>query len=550
MMRKRKNILGKVAAAIAAAAILVSGMPDVQAAAPQWNSPFGDIGNSSWYYTSVEFAHQTGLMVGRGAGIFDPNGTMTRAMAMTTLWRYAGEPSGYTNNFSDVPNNTWYTQAVAWASENGIVQGVGNGKFAPNDNITREQLSAMLYRFADSRGLAGGNGNQANSLSSYSDDDTVSSWAAEPMEWVTDSGIINGIAGNNGSRFLDPRGQATRAQMSAVLMRFAENIDNYEGAKLGGTDALQIALDHAGVQAADTSFAKVEAGFENGKAIYEVEFYANNTEYDYEIDATTSKILEVDHDMENQYKPGSNVTPGSQIAESQALEIALAHAGVQAADTVYAQVKKDSDNGRQIYEVEFYAGNMEYDYEIDAATGKILDFDYDMEGRYVPENNITPGSGVTEAQALQIALTHAGVQESNAVYTQVKKDSDDGRVVYDVEFYAGNMEYDYEIDVATGNILDFDYDMESQYAPNVNPGSGKGNGNANAATISVDMAKQTALSRVPGATVNDITKMKTDYDDGRMEYEGTIVYNGMEYDFTIDATTGQITDWDVESIYD
>ena len=164
--------------------------------------------------------------------------------------------------------------------------------------------------------------------------------------------------------------------------------------------------------------------------------------------------------------------------------------------------------------------------------------------------NTSTASSIGEVQALEIALNHAGVKSSDLAFSYAHGDFDDGRSVYDVEFVVGNTEYDYEIDATTGNILDFDYDMESQYAPNANPGSGKGNGNANAATISIDMAKQTALSRVPGATVNDITKMKTDYDDGRMEYEGTIVYNGMEYDFTIDATTGQITDWDVESLYD
>ena len=150
-------------------------------------------------------------------------------------------------------------------------------------------------------------------------------------------------------------------------------------------------------------------------------------------------------------------------------------------------------------------------------------------------------SQIGEAQALQIALDHAGVQASEIAFSYVKPDLEDGRSVYDVEFYAGSMEYDYEIDASTGQILSFDYDMESHFTP--------GTGTTGSASITIDTAKQTALSKVPGATDSNI-RIQTDYDDGRTIYEGKIIYNEIEYDFEIDASAGQIIEWEAESIYD
>ena len=262
--------------------------------------------------------------------------------------------------------------------------------------------------------------------------------------------------------------------------------------------------------------------------------------------------------------------------EAKAQEIALAHAGVKAADATITKSKLDYDDGRQVYEIEWYANGAKYDYEIAVATGEIVNSGYEAKTVVGTGNNAAPAdstqpdttaSGATttpvqttpstnastgtvdEAKAQEIALAHAGVKAADATVTKSKLDYDDGRQVYEIEFVVssgtGYTEYDYEIDAATGKIISYDYDAESYTT------SQSTNTNANAnVKISEATAKQTALARVSGATEKDIYEWKLDYDDGRPEYEGKIIYGGTEYEFTIDANTGAIIEWDMESIYD
>ena len=180
---------------------------------------------------------------------------------------------------------------------------------------------------------------------------------------------------------------------------------------------------------------------------------------------------------------------------------------------------------------------------LDSATsgGDVTDFDTNN------SSQSTPTGGVTLEQAKQTALKHAGKTASQVQFVKTQQDWEHGRQVYEIEFIVssgtGYTEYDYEIDVATGKIVSYDYDAEN-YTPSQNT-----NTNANV-KISEATAKQTALSRVPGATAANIYKFKLDFDDGRWEYEGEIRYGTMEYDFTVDATSGTVIEWDMESIYD
>ena len=144
---------------------------------------------------------------------------------------------------------------------------------------------------------------------------------------------------------------------------------------------------------------------------------------------------------------------------------------------------------------------------------------------------------------MQIALEHAGVTLENAAYSQVKLENDDGRWEYDTEFYSGNKEYDYEIDASTGEILGYDHDIESVYLPSAD------NTQSSDASVSLETAKSSALAKVPGAGESNI-RINQDYDDGRLIYEGKIIYNTTEYEFEIDATTGTFLEWSAESIYD
>lgn len=179
---------------------------------------FSDVPEGSWYYNSVNKMYSQGYMNGVTETEFAPEGTLTRAMLVTILYRYACEPNVYSgNSFGDVPDGTWYTDAVTWASDAGIVNGVSNGTFAPNDNITREQLAAILYRYSEAFGYdTSASGNIIN----YSDSASISDWAQTALIWTTGAGIITGKDNNR----LDPKGNATRAEAATMIERFDDLI--------------------------------------------------------------------------------------------------------------------------------------------------------------------------------------------------------------------------------------------------------------------------------------------------------------------------------------
>ena len=177
---------------------------------------FTDVPRDIWYTKSVDFAVSRGLMNGVGNGRFDPEGSMTRAMLVTVLWRYEGSPKAGTNGFSDVQNGKWFTNAIAWASENGIVNGEGNGKFNPDGNVTRQQMAAILFRYAQKKGF---DPSRRGKLTDFADHESVSRYAVEPMQWAVAEGILNGSGGK-----LLLGGDATRAQVATVLMRYIQNI--------------------------------------------------------------------------------------------------------------------------------------------------------------------------------------------------------------------------------------------------------------------------------------------------------------------------------------
>ncbi len=179
------------------------------------NNVFADVQNNAWYSAAVAYVYNNGIMNGTEKG-FEPNATTTRAMLVTMLYRLENEPAAGATKFSDVSAGQWFSNAIAWASANGVVNGYENGKFGPNDMITREQLAAVLYRFAQFKGY---DVSVKGSLSNFSDSGSVSDWAQEAMQWAVGAGIING---DNGA--LKPAGNATRAEVAMMLMRFCENV--------------------------------------------------------------------------------------------------------------------------------------------------------------------------------------------------------------------------------------------------------------------------------------------------------------------------------------
>lgn len=179
--------------------------------------PFSDVEVGSWYESGIMYAYEKGLMVGTSKTEFSPNENMTRAMIVTVLYRMEGAPSVEgADFFSDVPENEWYTDAVIWAAKENIVGGYGNGKFCPQDCITRQQLAAILFRYDTYKGVSA----PVNGwVSNYPDTNQVSAWALTAMQWATREGYISGINAN-GRAYLQPESSASRAQIATILMRY------------------------------------------------------------------------------------------------------------------------------------------------------------------------------------------------------------------------------------------------------------------------------------------------------------------------------------------
>ena len=259
----------------------------------------------------------------------------------------------------------------------------------------------------------------------------------------------------------------------------------------------------------------------------------------------------------------------SYISMDAAQSAALDAASIAAADANFSATTLDDVAGITCYKIEFSAGGYDYAYSINAESGEVLEASYHEQAgaaalpdgstgttttqpsttkpnvgavttapaQTAPSTNTNTSTGaVDEAKAQEIALTHAGVKAADATITKSKLDYDDGRQVYEIEWYANGAKYDYEIAVATGEIVNSGYEAKTVV------------GTGSSATVSEATAKQTALARVSGATEKDIYEWKLDYDDGRTEYEGKIIYGGTEYEFTIDANTGAVLEWEAETI--
>ena len=238
------------------------------------------------------------------------------------------------------------------------------------------------------------------------------------------------------------------------------------------------------------------------------------------------------------------------IPMEEAQEAALKAADIVAADADISATTLSEVAGVACYKVEFTSGEYAYAYTINAETGAVMEMSSQEQNAQAsgtqtetadpaapaPAQNATGTGTVDEAAAQKIALEHAGVKAADATITKSKLDYEDGRQVYDIEWYAGGAKYDYEIAADTGEIISSAYEEKTMGADSKN------------VTVSEADAKKTALDRVSGATDKDLYEWKLDYDDGRPEYEGKIIYGGTEYEFTIDAATGSVMEWDAEKV--
>lgn len=268
---------------------------------------------------------------------------------------------------------------------------------------------------------------------------------------------------------------------------------NTQSTDIGESAAKEIAFTDAGISAEQVQYLWSKMDYDDGKAVYDVEFVVNGVEYDYEIDAVSGTILSVDQEADN-YR-AANQTAGTQaasqtsgnaasqkttaqsnstaqtanqgstaqqnnyIGEQAAQDAALAHAGVSAQNVSFVRTKLDWDNGRWQYEVEFYDQGTEYDYSIDAVTGEVLGYDYDAE--YYTANNNTaamqtaPGAQISAEDAKAIALAHAGVSAQDAQRMEMGFDNEHGRAVYEFEWRVGWTEYSCDVDANTGEVVGY-----------------------------------------------------------------------------------------------
>ena len=193
------------------------GVSYVKATETPSETKFNDVSANDWFASAVDYVTGKGMMNGTADNTFSPKANTTRGMVVTVLYRLENQPSTSVASFTDVASGAYYANAVAWANANGIVSGYGSGKFGPNDKVTREQLAAILYRYAQYKkyDVSG-----ANSLDGYTDVQSVSSYAVPALQWANAAGVVTGKSGSK----LDPKGNATRAEVAAMLMRFCENV--------------------------------------------------------------------------------------------------------------------------------------------------------------------------------------------------------------------------------------------------------------------------------------------------------------------------------------
>ena len=256
--------------------------------------------------------------------------------------------------------------------------------------------------------------------------------------------------------------------ISGVSFSMSQADASTSAALIGMGKGADIALSDAGLKENQVNDLTAKYRTENGVSFYTVTFTSGSYTYEYRVNAVDGSILQADRnavtqETETGTTTGSQTTTTKKITKAKAKSIALKHAGVSASKATFVKAKLDYEDGRRVYEIEFYSGNTEYDYEILASNGKIISYDKEIENYEIPRKNTSSSTYIGKAKAKSIALKDAGVSASSATFTKTKLDYEDGIRVYEIEFYTNSAEYEYEINAKTGKIRDmdverFDYD--------------------------------------------------------------------------------------------
>ncbi len=240
--------------------------------------------------------------------------------------------------------------------------------------------------------------------------------------------------------------------------------NNLSGQDTDLKEAKEAALNHAGFKENEVTFKKVKKDYEDGRAVYEIEFYKDGAEYEYDVDAETNEVIKFDVDLKDASKGDNDNLLGQNSNLKEAKEAALNHAGFKETEVTFKKVKKDYEDGRAVYEIEFYKDGTEYEYEIDAETNEVIKFDADLKNNSKKDEkkkeNNSNENGISIEEAKNIALKHANINKSDAVLTKEKKDYDDGIYVYEIEYQAGGMEYEFKINADTGKVMEYESEQK------------------------------------------------------------------------------------------
>ena len=340
---------------------------------------------------------------------------------------------------------------------------------------------------------------------------------------------------------IQQNGDFTFDQLAALSVEELSQMAKSQASQMpiGRDKALEIAKTHAGLT--DTGLTwEVDPELDEVPPHYEVELHQGGQEYEYKIQAYTGEILYSNTHPDDDDDSAPAVTGTTDIGTEKAKSIALEAAGVTASQVQNLRVERDYDDGQLEYEIEFYVGSTEYDYVISGVDGTILEQDVEQEGGSHTTQPTQPstGSDIGAEKAKSIALSHAGFTASQVQRLKVEKDYDDGRLEYEVEFYAGTTEYDYTISGTDGTILKQDKE-EHGGSQTTQPSAGS--------DIGAEKAKSIALSDA-GFTASQVQNLQVekDNDDGRLEYQVEFRVNGTEYEYTISAADGTILEKDID----
>ena len=309
-----------------------------------------------------------------------------------------------------------------------------------------------------------------------------------------------------------------------------------QGAYIGTEAAQTAALKHAGVSASAATIFKTEFDHEDGRMVYGVEFRAGETQYDYDIDASTGDVVSCKQEIRV-----TQASKGTDIGAEAAKSAALKHAGLSASDVTGMAVQQDYDDGVFAYDVEFWSGTTEYDYEIDGYDATVISWQVKFRtgvatGNSASGTTVASGTDIGAEAAQTAALSAAGLSASQVTGMKVERDYDDGRLEYEVEFRDGSTKYDYTVSGTTGAILASDIER-----------GGSSQTGTSGTDIGTDAAKAAAFSAA-GVAAGDATSVRVerDYDNGRLKYEVEFWNGTTEYDYEIDGYTGSVISYDTE----